>query len=199
MAKGKSSPYDAAISALYSVTRVRRNPNDLWRDISSPLAEHATDQTIALVFGAAVEQSLEIAIATHFVLDEDSCRRMFNDPNDMAPIATFATKISMGYALGIYEKHIRDELKLIKAIRNAFAHSAAEIDFSDDRIAKACNELWLPTKWKSALLVQERKDWTTKERYIESAKVLFLYLEDPDRGIKPKQYVSSHSYDLLRK
>jgi len=197
--KGKLSEYDVAVGALYKITRNRRNPDELWRDICTPLAQHATDQNIALVFSSAVEQSLEAAISTHFVLDDDGCARMFNLPNDMAPIGTFAAKISLGYALGIYEQHIRDELKLINAIRNAFAHATSEVDFTNDKIEAACACLWLPTKLKDAGKLDRQEDWDTKERYMTSAKFLFLYLDDPDRGIKPKRFATSHFYDVLRK
>lgn len=195
--KGKTSPRDSAVLALYRITRDRRDPDDLWKDISSPLSAFATDQTIALVFGAAIEQALEVAISTHFVLDDDGCARMFNLPNDLPPIPSFAVKISLGYALGIYERHIRDELNLIKAIRNAFAHSAAELSFDDSRIIDACAHLWLPKKWKDSEKLNRGENWTPREQYMTSAKFLFLYLENPDRGIKPKRYSTSPFYSVL--
>jgi len=124
---------------------------------------------------------------------------MFDSPSDMPPIPTFAVKINLGYALGIYEEHIRDELKLIKTIRNAFAHSAAELDFSDQRIIAACNCLWLPTKWKGADKLDQGLDWSPKERYMTSAKFIFLYFDSPDRDIKQKRYATSQFYSTLRR
>ena len=42
---------------------------------------------------------------------------------DNGPLATFNQKILLGFALGIYDKQTRENLKIISNIRNAFAHS----------------------------------------------------------------------------
>ncbi|WP_174512438.1 hypothetical protein [Methylocella tundrae] len=166
-------------------------------DLASP---KTADATVALVLGAAVEQALEIAISTHFVLDRDGCARMFED-EEIAPIPTFAAKIRLAYALGIYEKHIRDELNLLKGIRNAFAHAKADTKFTDKHIAQACGFLWLPQRWHPMgppSGQQAIRDLDTpREKFVTSAQFLFMYLEHSDNGEKPKSFSKSGSYSPL--
>ena len=51
------------------------------------------------------------------------------------PLNDFSSKITMAYALKIISKDVYDELEKIRAIRNAFAHSAELLHFDSERIA----------------------------------------------------------------
>jgi hypothetical protein len=48
---------------------------------------------------------------------------------DNGPLHSFYSKIVTGYALGIYDDGIRDNLHIVRNIRNAFAHSKKLIQF----------------------------------------------------------------------
>ncbi len=191
--KGKKSPRELAVSTLTKSTRERPHPNAVWKSILELCKPDFPDSMAVMALGSAVEHALEIAITTHFALDADGCLKMFED-NETPPIPTFSCKIRLGYALGIYEKHIRDELNLIKGIRNAFAHARAPISFSDAVISDACNFLVIPDRWSR--LGSDGKPVTPvgRDRYYTSCEFLFLYLEDPDGGQKPKLWTKSQSY-----
>jgi hypothetical protein len=112
---------------------------------SSPLRPDPTaydDRGLAVVFVAHLEDALEGAISTHFKISFDEARRLFSYPT--GPLAEFSAKIAIGYALGIYDARMRDDLRWIKDVRNAFAHVRFEIDFGTSEIQEAVAQLKFP-------------------------------------------------------
>lgn len=59
------------------------------------------------------------------------------------PLATFARKISMATALGILGPKSQHNFRIIRHIRNAFAHCRIPVDFETQEINDACRELHL--------------------------------------------------------
>jgi DNA-binding MltR family transcriptional regulator len=212
--KGKKTDRDHAIEALARLSRARPHPNALWSLLLDAedsltveklgagasdgtasvdsftraiLAAQKTrpipDATFALTISSTVEQALELAISTHFVLDDEGCQRMFDD-NSNGPLSTFAAKIRAAYALGIYLKGVREELDMIRYIRNAFAHAKEKLDFSTPEIIEGCMALRMPENYSSPY-VNEPK--TPKVRFMISARILYTYLEFPNDE-KPMRY-----------
>jgi hypothetical protein len=202
--KGKKTDRDLAIDALVRRSRLRADSNELWNliisaedsligekqsgglaatmllgDSQRPIA----DATFVLTISAAIEQALEMAISTHFVLDDEGCRRMFDDTSN-GSLATFASKIKMGLALGIYQKGVRDELDMIRHIRNLFAHSKEKLDFSSQEIVDGCFALRIPTHYVSQGIKEPK---TPRVRFVISARVLFVYFEYTEAP-KPMRY-----------
>jgi hypothetical protein len=92
-----------------------------------------------LLIVAQLENELEAAIvSTMPKMAPDVRSEMFEQDG---PMATFARKISMAAALGIVGPKTRSNLKIIRHIRNAFAHAKIPIDFDTDEVTKACEEL----------------------------------------------------------
>ncbi len=194
--RGRKSSRDLAIDALTRISRHRPSPSDLWGNIldahDSLLVEYEStigaltafhiqeakirpipNSTFAVIISTAVEQALELAIMTHFVVDDDAGHRMFDDTVN-GPLGTFAAKIKMGHVLGIYPKIAQDELDMIRLIRNAFSHSWEQIDFSTQAIIDGCQELQIPKRNSTALAADAS---TSKAKYIVSARGLYIYLE----------------------
>ena len=192
--KGRRSPRDSALAALQRLSRERPHINDLWAIVVDAEEKLANDFAFVLVLAAAVEQALELAISSHFVLDEEAAERMFDDQSN-GSLGTFAAKIKMGFALGIYEKHVRDELDMIRVIRNVFAHHKGAISFESDGIKDGCNTLFIPNKWR---LVHQDTPQTAKERFYNSVRMLYVYLEDP-LPPQPKKFETHPFYSALRK
>lgn len=199
MSKGKKSPRDIAIVNLQKVSRERPHPSDLWTTITDAetslflekglhnmgalLQFYVTqkqldvipDRVFALIISTAVEQTLQLAITTHFSVDDATAERMFDDGAN-GPFTTFAAKIKTAYALGIFPRFMRDELDMIRHIRNAFAHSWQQIGFESPEIVAGCSALLLPDH----VTIQnqyDEKPWTAKKRFVISVRCLFVYLE----------------------
>jgi hypothetical protein len=60
-------------------------------------------------------------------------------------LASMASRIQIAYAFGIIGPITRRDLTNIGKIRNAFAHSIAEIHFNTPSVRDLCGELKLPT------------------------------------------------------
>lgn len=94
----------------------------------------------ALIMASILDNFLESAVASCFVkLSATKYNSLFRDRQ--APFSSFANKISVGYALGVYNDGIRAQLDGIRSIRNAFAHTMTAIDFNHPVVATACNNL----------------------------------------------------------
>jgi hypothetical protein len=57
------------------------------------------------------------------------------------PLGTFSSKIEMGFSLGKISKTLKDELNLLRKIRNDFGHNPKQIDFNTHPINERCNSL----------------------------------------------------------
>ena len=88
------------------------------------------DRGAAILLAANLESSLQIAIERK----EPTANRT----------ATFERKIRKGYALGLFGDETKNNLDLIRWIRNAFAHSPSPVRFSTAEIESACALLKLP-------------------------------------------------------
>jgi hypothetical protein len=99
-----------------------------------------TDRSAALVAAADLDQTLEDVILIRFVdLNLDEHNELFRGL--AAPLGTFAAKIRIGYALGIYGQLTRADLLKISQVRNVFAHASVRVDFETEEISDACRSL----------------------------------------------------------
>lgn len=114
---------------------------------ASPLvqSEPSDDRSVALIAATVIEQGLEAALLTKFVqLDPHEERYIFSD--DSAPLRHFDAKIRLAYALGIIGENAKEDLSVFRKIRNTFAHSRLEIDFSTPVVHSAIGLLNLPNR-----------------------------------------------------
>jgi hypothetical protein len=99
----------------------------------------------------------------------------------------------VAYALGVCGRAAYDDLRAIKNIRNAFAHSAEAMDFRHQDIAALCNTLWYPRR----ISLQNRSDpKTPRERYIRTIALLTDLLHDDllrrERGMPGEPLIMLH-------
>jgi hypothetical protein len=98
-----------------------------------------TEAGNALVTAGLVEDWLEkLLLAAGRELTNDEATRIFGP---MGPLGTFSAKIEIAYMFDLIEKQVRDDLRLIKGIRNNFAHTTRFVSFGSDHIAKDCQKL----------------------------------------------------------
>jgi hypothetical protein len=72
-------------------------------------------------------------------LSEAEQERLF--ASDAAPLATFADRINLAFALGILGNDSRSDFNAIRLIRNVFAHSVIDVEFNLTTIATAIEAL----------------------------------------------------------
>src|SRR6266404_3362168 len=104
----------------------------------SQLAQ-ADARTAAIVGAGFVEHELARAILARLrYLSPSEHNRLFDG---YGALSSFAQKIDIGYALGIYDKVERKELEAIKAVRNEFAHNLRIRTFRHPKVRKECRSL----------------------------------------------------------
>ena len=162
------SPRQIALTAL-------KNLSNEPLDTKAPLSRHFhaeildpegaayEDRAVALVATSAVELALEAAILARFVpLDDNERRDLFSVDSD-SPLSSFAAKIRIGRAMGIYGPRFKSDLIVIKTIRNAFAHAPRHIDFDTQEIRDAC-----------AIMHAAEGEWGSEIHPSEYAKTIFV-------------------------
>jgi hypothetical protein len=146
-------------SAMPSRNRGKRKPK--LRDLSvNPLtpkeinalldAINAATAPIAVaILGAVlVEHELERSLHARLRVRDDAIWQDMMD--ERGPLSTFARKIAMGHALRLYDEDFRDNLDIIRVIRNAFAHSKQLLEFSHPLVSGECKKIKIPNKQKRA-------------------------------------------------
>jgi hypothetical protein len=97
-----------------------------------------TDRAAAIVGGSIVELALQSALEAQLHRDEKLTDGLFRPSG---AFGAFATKINLGFLVGIYGQSGMKELKIIKDIRNAFAHKLDIEGFDDISIRDKARNL----------------------------------------------------------
>lgn len=129
---------------LNSLTRKRIGIDDVdgWFDEM----ENGTDRACALVAVSGVSNDLKPLISTKLRgLSEAEMDALFEGRG--APMQDFRSRIDMAYALRLIDKKVRDNLHILRRIRNAFAHSPSSLSFDHPLVAAECKKLILFRKY----------------------------------------------------
>jgi DNA-binding MltR family transcriptional regulator len=96
------------------------------------LDERAPPVAAAILGAVMVEHELDTLLRKRFSRkDDDTWAEMVADTG---PLHSLFAKITAGYAFGIYNEKFRDDLHIVRNIRNAFAHSKKLIAFDHELI-----------------------------------------------------------------
>ena len=103
--------------------------------------KNASDRSAALVGAAYLANALQdyIQRTMRMDLEEAVATALFHEAR--APLSDFSSRIEVAYAFGLIVKEDREDLHRVRRIRNVFAHSALQIDFHHELIAKECAAL----------------------------------------------------------
>ncbi|WP_315792365.1 MltR family transcriptional regulator [Bradyrhizobium sp. SZCCHNRI1002] len=141
-----------------------------WEEIAAVQAvAHSSKQhpiVIAILGYTLVEHELNIVLRTKFKKkDNDTWEAL---QAEQGPLRSFSAKITMGFALGLYNEKVEHDLNVVRIVRNAFAHSKKLLDFSDPLVVPHLLSAHLLTKkFKSSLQKvhrDEREDTSRAER-----------------------------------
>lgn len=95
-----------------------------------------SDRGAVLVGAALLDSRLERILRSHFIQGKHA-----NDLLDgaNAPLGTFSSRIKCCFSLGLMTAHERQELEIIRSIRNLFAHQEHGLNFEDTRVKGLCS------------------------------------------------------------
>lgn len=120
----------------------------------------------AIIGAALVEKYLTLVIAHRFVeLAETEQNRLFEGSG---PLATFAAKIQIGFAMGIFGRNIRNDLTIVHNIRDGFVHAPDPLAFESDEIAVQCAQLSSSLRFTGS----PRADADARTRYLATVEFL---------------------------
>ena len=105
--------------------------------------DNADDRAAAIVAGSIVENYLAVVIMSRLrPMSAEEQKDLFD--RDIAPLGSFHAKILMGSALNLYGERVVNDLRIIKNVRNLFAHDLTIRSFTHLDIGKLCGKLFGP-------------------------------------------------------
>lgn len=128
------------------------------------------DRAIVIVGSAFLETILEHILIEFLPEDEKEVEILLSYDK---PLGTYSNKVRMIYCLGLIEKKVMNDLKLIGKIRNRFAHNLS-VSFEDKNITSWCGEL----KWHREVffLHETPKEATTRDLFQVGVNTVISYL-----------------------
>jgi len=96
-----------------------------------------SDRAAALLAASFLETEMQRRLLDFFVEDASS-QRLFDS---YSPLATFAGRTDMAFALGFLTRSMKCDLTWIRKIRNHFAHHPKHVTFTDPPVSDWCREL----------------------------------------------------------
>jgi DNA-binding MltR family transcriptional regulator len=125
-----------------------------------------TIRAVAIIGAAYLDLLLRDVITTRLLPDHKLMTELFEN---RGPLQDFGSRIQVAYALRVCGRAAYKDLRIIKDIRNAFAHSAEPMDFSHKDVTKLCDDLWYP---KKIAVLKEPEPHTPREKYIRAIYLL---------------------------
>jgi hypothetical protein len=133
----------SAIQALHSLARKPLTAAELREIIGRRGYVENAHRTTAMVRVVELDTTLALCLRRRMRhLKKSEYEALFVGET---PLGSFSAKIKLGYALALYGPQTRDDLEMVREIRNAFAHAFAhcskDIDFNTSQIAACCELL----------------------------------------------------------
>lgn len=101
------------------------------------------DTTVVMLATSLIDQFLKFCLLIKFPKSKASRTLMAEVFEGNGPLGTFAAKISVCIALGILSEDVRHDLRILKGVRNQFAHSPNRLYLKD---MQTCRSLKLKAK-----------------------------------------------------
>ena len=92
--------------------------------------ENPDARAIAVLGATFLEMALEHILYAFLPEDDNEVLALFEQNQ---PLASFSSKIRLCYCLGLIDKLIKDDLNLVRKIRNRFAHEL-KVSFEDEPV-----------------------------------------------------------------
>jgi hypothetical protein len=97
-----------------------------------------SDRGLALVGASVLDEKLRATLAA-FMAESGAASRLLDAGN--APLATFSARADACLALGLIDQFEHDEIRLVRKVRNEFAHGLHGTSFQSEPIKGYCSSL----------------------------------------------------------
>ena len=116
---------------------MKRQPLDLNDYQTLVPAYHGESDRSAIVLAGSFAEHYLATYIRHFMINDPQIERLF----EAGPLSSFDAPINIAYAFRLISSEHRDDLRLIKDIRNRFAHSPQLLDLKRDDIQTMIQKL----------------------------------------------------------
>lgn len=124
---------------MANIKKVPQRP-PLWIQYAFAEMDGSDDRTAAIVAAGIVDEKLAHALMSRMVeLGEDEQHGLFRNVN--ALLNDLGAKVQLGFALNLFGAEVRDDLNVVRKVRNLFAHEIEVRTFDDPEVAKLCAKL----------------------------------------------------------
>ena len=100
-------------------------------------AYHGESDRAAIVMAGSFAEHYLATFIRDFMIEDEDVERLFAS----GPLSSFDARINIAYAFSLIEKPQRDDLRIIKSVRNRFAHSPRAISLKQQDIAAEIEKL----------------------------------------------------------
>lgn len=104
--------------------------------------EKESDRGVVLVSAAVMDDMLELLIREYFSAHGSKPKNVI-DPlfSTFGPLASFSSKIRLAFALNMLDDWLYGDLRILKKLRNEFAHSFESADFGAQKVVSLTEKL----------------------------------------------------------
>jgi mannitol operon repressor len=134
--------------------------------------QNESDRSAAIIGAAFLDEHLKQLLTNFFVDDPKEVAHLLSSES---PLGSFGARIRAAYCLGLVSREYFQSLKLIKDVRNAFAHQLHGLTFDDKEIAAACRKL------QALQPIKSRFTQTPRQMYVTSA--IFVLMDISVRAL----------------
>lgn len=120
-------PEDPHLKKLELERELSTKANARAHSLATALSKES-DRGCAIIGASFLEDQLEDLIRAICRSDEEAVDRLFEG---YAPFATFSARIQAAFALRLISKELRNQLDLVRRIRNDFAHEQGPLSFNE--------------------------------------------------------------------
>jgi DNA-binding MltR family transcriptional regulator len=99
-----------------------------------------TDRGAAIIATAMLDEMLAEALWRRLILTNSLRERLFSYEKN-GPLSTFSSKIDLAFAVGLLKPETRNDLHVVRRIRNKFAHQLEPLTFAEKEVAALCETL----------------------------------------------------------
>lgn len=125
-----------------------------------------SDRGAVLMAAAFIEDKLTCLFKA-YLIDNEPVSKDFLQNN--GALATFSSKIDLAYLLGLIPKNVRQDLHILRKIRNDFAHNASNISFETPNIKDRTKAL--------SVLSQEMLRDNTRAYFLRSMTTILTVID----------------------
>ena len=123
-------------SKIKSVNEFFNTKTRVW-----DLLYEESDRGCVLVAASILDDTIAILLNQILKVKKLSINKIKDITNFTGPLGTFSSRIVMSYVFGVISCELYDNLEIIRAIRNDFAHGYDRTDFSQSNLEKKVRSL----------------------------------------------------------